>query len=297
MSAALRDAVIRHIDIHGGGDGLYETAIPGLALMRSSREAMPHHVLYRAALCIVVQGAKQVAHGDEVLDYGEMQSLVVSLEMAALGHVTEANPARPYYGINLDFDVGLLREVFDQLEPPPRPRADSGPAIFVSDVQGPLAESVLRLIHLLDRPSAIPVLGRAALREIYYWLLTGPDGEAIARLALAEGNTQRIARAMTLLRDNFTRPIRIAELAEAAGMSASAFHEHFKALTAMTPLQYQKQLRLLEAQRLMVAGDADAARAAYRVGYESASQFSREYARMFGAPPAKHAAGLRAIAG
>jgi transcriptional regulator GlxA family with amidase domain len=154
---------------------------------------------------------------------------------------------------------------------------------------------MLRLIRLLETPAAIPVLAPAALREVYYWLLTGPDGAAIARLALAEGNTQRIARAMTLLRDNFTRPIRVAELAEAAGMSPSSFHEHFKALTAMTPLQYQKQLRLLEAQRLLVAGDIDAARAAYRVGYESASQFSREYARMFGAPPARHAAGLRGV--
>jgi AraC-like DNA-binding protein len=295
MDGALKQAVIRYIDVHGGGDGLYETAITGLALMRSSHEALPHHVLYRPALCVVVQGAKQVAHGEDVLDYGEMQSLVVSLEMPALGHVTEASPERPYYGINLDFDLGLLREVLDRLENPPRPRADSGPAIFLGEVEGRLAESLLRLIRLLDTPEAIPVLGPAALREIYYWLLTGPDGIGIARLALAEGNTQRIARAMTLLRDNFTRPIRVAELAEAAGMSPSSFHEHFKALTAMTPLQYQKQLRLLEAQRLMVAGDTDAARAAYRVGYESASQFSREYARMFGAPPAKHAAGLRAL--
>ncbi|HVW92162.1 MAG TPA: AraC family transcriptional regulator [Devosia sp.] len=295
MDGALKNAVTRYIDLHGGADGLYETAIAGLALMRSSREAMPHHVLYRPALCVVVQGRKQVALGDHVLDYGEMQSLVVSLEMPALGHVTEASPGRPYYGINLDFDIALLAEVLEQVGPVARPGRATRPALFVGAVDGPLAEGMLRLIRLLETPAAIPVLGPAALREIYYWLLTGPDGAAIARLALAEGNTQRIARAMTLLRDNFTRPIRVAELAEAAGMSPSSFHEHFKALTAMTPLQYQKQLRLLEAQRLLVAGDIDAARAAYRVGYESASQFSREYARMFGAPPARHAAGLRGV--
>jgi transcriptional regulator GlxA family with amidase domain len=152
-------------------------------------------------------------------------------------------------------------------------------------MSAPLTDCMLRLVRLLDLPQAVPVLFPAIMREICFWLLTGENGGEVCKLALPDSHTRRIASAIYLLRDNFTRAIRVRELADAARMSVSSFHEHFKALTSMTPLQYQKQLRLLEARRLLLAGGLSVSGAAYRVGYESASQFSREYSRMFGGAP------------
>jgi AraC-like DNA-binding protein len=234
-----------------------------------------------------------VAFGDRVLSYREMQALVVSLEVPAFGRVVEASAARPYLALSLELDTLLIGEMLNEVAWPAA--ADPVPplGVFVADVDAALADALVRLLHLLDTPAAIPVLARQTLREIHYWLLAGPHAASIARLTSPDGRAQRIGRALQLLRENFDKPVRVAELAARAGMSASSFHAHFKALTAMSPLQYQKQLRLLEARRLIAADSASVAGAAYRVGYESPSQFSREYARMFGAPPRRHAAELR----
>jgi AraC-like DNA-binding protein len=295
MPSALKDAIARRIDVVSDGDGFFETAIEGLVLTRSRSETLPHHVLYRPALCVVAQGAKQVTIGGETLHYDEMQSLVVSVEMPLMGNVTRASDNEPYLGIILEFDTRLMREVLDQLDNPPKPDANRNPGVFVHDMQGPLADGVLRLVNLLDTPQAIAVLAPSVLREIYFWLLTGPHGSEICKLAIADSHTERLGRAIRLLRD-LSRPVRSEQLAAAAQMSASSFHQHFKALTSMTPLQYQKQLRLLEARRLMLTGSITATTAAYQVGYESASQFSREYARMFGAPPRRDVNELRGLA-
>ncbi|MBX9709996.1 MAG: AraC family transcriptional regulator [Xanthobacteraceae bacterium] len=293
MSSALKDAIARRIGAISDGDGFFPSGIEGVTLTRSRTDTIPHHVLYKPALCVVAQGAKQVMLGDKTLHYGEMQSLVVNVEMPLVGNVTRATDKVPFLGIIIEFDTRLMHDVLDQLDNPPKPNANHGPAVFIQDMRGPLADSVLRLINL-DTPQAIAVLAPSVLREIYFWLLTGPNSSEICKHSVTDSHTERLTRAIHLLRD-LSRPARSEQLAAAAQMSPSSFHQHFKALTSMTPLQYQKQLRLLEARRLMLTSAITATTAAYQVGYESASQFSREYARMFGAPPRRDVKELRGL--
>jgi len=293
MSVPLKTALTEYFAARGQGDGLFTTEIDALTLMRSSCETLPRHLIYTPALCIVVQGAKQVMLGDATFHYGEMQSLIVSVELPMLGRVTRASINEPFLGITLGFDVSLLREVMAQLGPLPKSTGNGGLAVFVDDLDGPVADGVTRLIHLLGTPRAIPILSPSIMRELSFWLLTGRHGSEFAKLALPDSNTRRMADAIHLLREEFAQPLPVPQLAAAARMSVSSFHQHFKTLTAMTPLQYQKQLRLLEARRVMLAEAVSVTNAAYHVGYESPSQFSREYARMFGAPPKRDVHGLR----
>lgn len=295
MQSYLIDALVRYIDAKGGGDGLFPTGIQGVSLIRSERETLPNHMIYKPALCVVVQGSKQVSFGENALDYGPMQSLLVSVELPAFGRVTRASTSEPFLGITIDFDVGAMHEIMEQLETPPEPSGDLGLGVFVCDIRGPLADCVLRMIRMLETPSAIPVLYPSLMREICFWLLTGPYGGEVCKLALPNSHTQRVTDAIYILREHFSRTIRIEELAQTARMSPSTFHQHFKTLTSMTPLQYQKQLRLLEARRLMVSHAASVTSAANQVGYESASQFSREYSRMFGSPPKRNIAELKFV--
>jgi AraC-like DNA-binding protein len=240
-----------------------------------------------------VQGAKQVTFGDDVFDYSEMQALVVSVELPAFSRVTRASRKEPFLGIALEFDIGVMRNVMEELEALPKPNPDVGLGVFVDDLNGPLADCLLRLVQMLSTPKAIPILYPLVMREICFWLLTGPNGGEVCKLALPSSHTRRVAKAIYLLRENFVRPVRIEQLAAAARMSPSSFHQHFKMLTSMTPLQYQKHLRLLEARRLMVTDGTNVTSAAYQVGYESASQFSREYVRLFGVPPKRDATELK----
>lgn len=294
MSNLLKTAIEEYIAAHGGGDGAYPTEIGALTLMRSTTQALPNPMIYRPALCVIVQGAKQILFGERVFDYAAMQCLVISLTLPAFGRVMRASPEKPLLALNLDFDLGILHDVMAAMEHPPVPSGGADFGVFVGDLDASLSDCLLRLVRLLETPQAIRVLYPAIMREIYYWLLTGPHGGDVCKLALPNSHTQRVSRAIHLLRERYTSPVRVEDLAAAAGMSASSFHQHFKALTSMTPLQYQKQLRLLEARRLLVADGANVAHAAYRVGYESASQFSREYARMFGQPPKRDATELKA---
>ena len=293
MPSALANALTRYIDAHGGGEGVFATAIDGLALLRKIGSLLPSHAIYRPCLCVVVQGAKQVTLGDKTLSYDELQCLIISIDLPAIGRVTRASAAEPYLAIALEFDVQVMREVMEELDSPPRPNDGVAAAIFVDTMVPALTDCMLRLMRMLETPQAIPVLYPAIMREICFWLLTGANGGEVCKLALPNSHTRRIADAIRLLRDNFARPVRVEELAEVARMSESSFHQHFKTLTSMTPLQYQKQLRLLEARRLMAADGANVSAAAYRVGYESASQFSREYSRMFGAAPKRDAMELK----
>lgn len=296
MPEALKDMVARYIDAVGGGDGAFMTpvAVPGLALSRVSRPVMPHHRVYRPTICVVLQGAKRILSGERVLDYGENQLLIVTVELPASGQIVNASPEQPYIGLNIDFDPAMMREVLDDLDNPPKPSGDGIACVFVQDFDAALEDCVRRLLKLVETPTAIPVLSRSIMREICYWLLTGPNGREICKLALPGSHARRMSDAIHLLRGNFAAPVRIEELAAVARMSPSSFHQHFKTLTSMTPLQYQKHMRLLEARRLMVTDGANVASAAYQVGYESASQFSREYTRMFGAPPKRDVSEMRA---
>jgi AraC-like DNA-binding protein len=294
MSSALCAALVDFTDRHARGeDGFYPSAIEGLSVMRASERVGPTHTVYKPSLCVVAQGAKQVMLGDAIFDYGEDQYLAVSVDIPMLGRVTRAAANAPYLALILDIDAALLREVAGQLDAPPQGRGASTLGVFVGDVEPQMADCMLRLVRLADTPQAVPVLYPAITRELYYWLLAGRDGAAILDLVLPASPVRRIAEAIHVIRNEFTRPIRVERLAGIARMSPSSFHQHFKGVTAMTPLQFQKQLRLLEARRLMLTGAVSAAHAAHRVGYESPSQFSREYARLFGAPPRRDAVELR----
>ncbi|KTF68292.1 AraC family transcriptional regulator [Sphingomonas sp. WG] len=293
--STLLSAVMDFIDAKGGGQGRFQTPMPAIHIVRSFQDIVPVQNLYRPSLCVVLKGAKEILFGDTTLRYAEMECLVVSLEVPASGRMVGATPADPYVGIMIDFDIAVLREVLQQLANPPVPNAGSGPCVFVGKVDDMLAECITRLARLAQMPEAVPVLFPAAMRELYYWLLTGPYGSEVAKLALPETQAERVARAIHYLRDHFSEPLRVEQLAEVAHMSVSSFHQHFKAMTAMSPVQYQKQLRLLEARRLMVSENTNVSDAAYQVGYESPSQFSREYTRSFGTAPKRDVMNFRAL--
>ncbi|GJG86322.1 AraC family transcriptional regulator [Gemmatimonadetes bacterium T265] len=303
---ALADAVRRYTDARGGS-GTFATAVDGLTLHRADHERRPAYRVFKPALCVVAQGAKTAVIGERQLEYRAGQALVASVEVPGVGRVAEASPGAPYLGVIVELDLAAIREVLESLTSPPGPaggarddardasRDDARAGVVVVNVEKPLADGVLRLVRLLDTPAAIPTLRPLIMRELCYWLLTGPHGGVVARMALATTHAVPVLRAVHVLRDRFAEPVRVEELARVARLSPSAFHRQFRAVTALTPLQYQKQLRLLEARRLMVAEAVGAESAAYQVGYESPSQFSREYARMFGAPPRRDADAVRAV--
>jgi AraC-like DNA-binding protein len=249
------------------------------------------HRIQKPALCAVLQGAKWAAFGAREMEYRAGQALLVSVEMPTAGRVTEATRTEPFLGLVIELDLGIARDVLEALPAPPPP-AGLDCAAFVVDFDGPLADCAHRLVQLLAQPNAMPVLAPSIMREICYWLLTGPHGSAVARAALGDGRSRGLIAAIHELRRRFAGPLPMRELAKTAGLSVSAFHRRFKAFTGMTPLQYQKRLRLLEARRLLTAG-AHAESAAYAVGYGSPSQFSREYSRLFGAPPRQDIVALR----
>jgi AraC-like DNA-binding protein len=290
----LADAMLRYTD-RQPGESPFETPVGNLLIMRSDHPKPPSHMISKPALCIVAQGAKWATFGGTRLVYRAGQALVIGVEAPSTGRVVEASPDEPCLVLAFELDLALMRSVADALpalDAPPAASEGTSAGIFVADFDGPLADCACRLVRLLDTPQAIPVLYPLILREIGYWLLTGPQGAEVARLTLTSGPSQRVIAAMHALRERFRETVRIEELAELAQLSVSAFHRQFKTLTALTPLQYQKQLRLLEARRLMISRAASVEAASFEVGYESASQFSREYARMFGQSPKRDAMAL-----
>jgi len=293
MPDPLVEALLRYTERHPG-ESPFMTAIEGMAIMRSDHPKPPSHMLSRPAMCNVAQGAKWGMFGGNRLEYRAGQALVIGVETPSIGRVVEATPGEPCLVLAFELDLAIVRSVAEGLDAPPRASGEPGRGVFVTDFQGPLADCALRLVRLLDTPQAIPTLYPIIMREICYWLLTGPHGGEVARMTLANGPSQRVINAMHTLRTRFTEAIRVEELASIAQMSPSAFHRQFKALTSMTPLQYQKQLRLLEARRLMISTAFNVETACFQVGYESPSQFSREYARMFGIPPKRDAKQMRA---
>ena len=274
-------------------DGTHQSALPSLALTRGSTSTVCMPTVYQPCLGIVVQGRKRAILNDEVFHYDALNYLVVSVTLPAMGQVLEASPERPYLSLRLNLDLEeiarLLLELGDRGPSPTT--ADRG--LFVARMDEPLLDAVLRMVKLLDAPDDIAVLGPVVQREIYYRMLRGELGYRLVDLAQAEGGNHRIVRAIEWLKQRYAAPLRIEEIADAVHMSPSALHHRFKAVTAMSPLQYQKHLRLHEARRLMFADGIECAAAGHRVGYESASQFSREYRRLFGAPPRTEIARLR----
>jgi AraC-like DNA-binding protein len=295
MLEKFAEAVKRYTEAQAGASP-FVTAVPGLTLLRSDQVKRTTHLIYKPALCIVAQGAKWTTFGDRRFEYRAGQALVVTVEMPAFGTVAEASPTEPYLGVIIEFDMGIIRDVMESmktLDILPVMNDDVGQGVFVTNFDGSLADCALRMVRLLETPQAIPILYPAIMREICYWLLSGPDGGEVIRMTLGKSHTRDVLHAIHALRDRFAEPMRIEELASAAHLSPSAFHRQFKSITSMTPLQYQKQLRLFEARRLMVAEEANVETAAFQVGYESPSQFSREYSRLFGMPPRRDIASLR----
>lgn len=288
----VHDALARIIARFAPGDGILDTEIPRLSLVRWSRGAAPVHMLQRPALCIVAQGAKQVLLGETVITYGPSDYLVASLDLPITGSVTQASPEAPYLCFCLYLDVELLGELLLTI-PAASDMADGGLGLSLHPVSEPLVNAACRLTALLGSPTEASMLAPLVERELLIRLIAGPTGGLIRAIASGDSRTSQIARAIGWLKSHFRESFSGPELARIAGMSLSGFHDHFRRATAMTPLQYQKQLRLQEARRLMMTHQITAADAASRVGYESPSQFSREYTRKFGRPPQRDAAHWR----
>ncbi|MBX4866063.1 AraC family transcriptional regulator [Rhizobium bangladeshense] len=281
---------------HVSKDGFQATPIERATLVRSSTVTMPMPNVYRPQLCLVAQGGKQVTLGDRVFKYTPGRYGVVTYDLPVIGHVVEATPDKPYLCLYVDFDPVMLGDLALRVPPPPgTPYSPIGKT--VSDAGAGLLDAALRLLRLLDDPAALPVLGPLAEQEILYRLLAGPDGARMRHITSGQGRVAQVGRAIAWIGRNFRERFSIERLATEVGMSPSSLHEHFRAVTAMTPLQFQKQLRLQDARSLMLVEDIDATTAAFRVGYESPSQFTREYRRHFGEPPARDIARLRASPG
>ena len=274
-------------------DGAFE-ALDGLSLARLSKPMESVNALYEPAFCFVVQGGKRVLLGEEVFWYDPGHYLIFTVGLPVVFRVEEASEERPYFGMRLDLDPALVASVMMEAGAETR-KSDAGvKAIGVSPVDADLLDAVVRLVRLLDTPGGQKVLAPLVKREIVYRLLAGGEGARLGHLlASSRGDTRRISRAIGHLREHYNEPLKMEEIARALGMSVSGFHHHFKSVTAMSPLQFQKQIRLQEARRLMLGEDLDAASAGFRVGYEDPSYFSRDYKKLFGAPPQRDIAKLR----
>ncbi|MBB6306292.1 AraC family transcriptional regulator [Xanthobacter tagetidis] len=281
---AVRAHAVAHAVTHAGAAGVATTPIPGLMTLTSLAPTEIAHDILRPLVCLVVQGGKHVTQGGRDFAFSAGDSLIITADVPVASRITEASPARPYYSLVLELDLGLVTELSAEMAA--ARIADPAP-VRAEPTDAEVSAAALRLLRLLDRPQALPVLRDQMLRELHYWLLAGRHGSAIRQLGWPDGHAQRVARAVAILRAEFARPVPVARLAAAAGMSLSTFHQHFRAVTTLSPLQFQKQLRLIEARRLMLQEGAAAAGAAFAVGYESVPQFTREYGRMFGLSPAR----------
>ena len=271
----------------------HTTAVTGLSMFRRDEPTEPISGMYEPSICLVAQGAKRVLLGDDTYVYDAHHYLITSLHLPTIVQIIEASPEKPYLGLRLKFDLREVSQLMvDSNLPQPRTQQSSR-GMATGEVTLPLINAFLRLIDLLAEEKDIPILAPVIQREIVYRLLVGDQGERLRQIATAGSQSQQIARAIGWLKSNFTQPVSIDDLAAQASMSSSTFHHHFRSMTALSPLQFQKQLRLQEARRLMLAERMDAANAAFQVGYESPSQFSREYNRMFGAPPLRDISKLR----
>jgi AraC-like DNA-binding protein len=275
--------------------GLHEPAcVPDLRLFRADELNGSVCGVYEPCVALIVQGSKRVVLGGETFVYDSSRFLIASLDLPAVATILEASPERPYLALVLRLDLREIATlVLGGQLPPAAPARDDGRAMATGAITAPLLDAFGRLLDLVERPADAAVLAPLVQREILYRLLVGEQGARLRRIAAVGGQGHQIARAIDRLKNAYAEPLRVEALAREVRMSVSTFHHHFKALTAMSPLQFQKQLRLSEARRLMLAENLDASTAGYRVGYESASQFSREYSRQFGAPPMRDIAGLR----
>lgn len=273
------------IERYTGLDGVHPTSIPSLFLIRESIITEPISRVNQPSFCIIVQGEKEILLGEECFRYGPGNYIVTSVDLPVTGQVIKAAPDAPYFALKLEFTSSEILEVLSDTDIQSGQRKHAKRAMFISEVEPSLLDAVFRLACLLENPKHIPILASLYKKEILYWVLQGPHGEALEQMALEGSNAIRIRNVIEHIINNYEKSFRIEELAEIANMSVASLHRHFKEVTAMSPIQFQKQLRLQEARRLLLAESSDVADVAFRVGYESQSQFSREYSRMFGFPP------------
>ncbi|GAA5010528.1 AraC family transcriptional regulator [Actinopolymorpha pittospori] len=275
------------------------TAIEGVRICKADRTTSPESSMSGTVLAVIAQGGKRLALGDSVYEYGAGQYLVASVDLPVTGQVIDAVPGHPAFSFGMTLEPAAIAELLLQAAPGDLPRSPgtAGPGIAVSDAPEELLDAIVRLLRLLDRPRDRKALAPLFKREILWRLMTGEQGDLVRQLGLADSGLSHITRAVRWIRENYTRPFRIEEVAQLSGMSVSAFHRNFHAVTAMSPIQYQKHIRLQAARLLLANSPNDITGVGYRVGYDSPSQFSREYRRLFGAPPSIDAVRLRGGAG
>ena len=284
MSDTLTQTIRRYTEAHADPHGIARTPIPGMIAVRATGVGELVYGIQRPLICLVVQGVKQVTTEGRTLAFAAGDSMLITADVPTVSQITKASPVAPYLSFVLDLDPALIVDLSTEMKVVP---VDAGASVRLQPTDSEATDTALRLMRLLDRPASIPVLGAQLVREMHYWLLAGRHGAAIRHLGFPDSHAQRIARAVGLIRSEFTSALPVDRLASVAGMSPSTFHQHFRAVTSLSPLQFQKQLRLIEARRLMLADDTPSSHAAYAVGYESVPQFTREYGRLFGAPPAR----------
>ncbi|MEU2856950.1 AraC family transcriptional regulator N-terminal domain-containing protein [Streptomyces mirabilis] len=273
----------------------WTTAIDGVLISKVERSDPPAPSMTGTVLAVIAQGAKRLALGDRVYEYRAGQYLVASVDLPVTGQFTDADPEHPALGFGLTLEPSVVAELLLQAGPGDAPRAGGSalPGIAVSDAPDPLLDAVVRLLRLLDEPRDRTVLAPLVKREILWRLITGEQGGIVRQLGLADSSLSHVARSVRWIREHYAQPFKVEDVAQLAGMSVSAFYRNFQAVTAMSPIQFQKQIRLQEARLLLATHPNDVTAVGHRVGYDSASQFSREYRRQFGAPPSQDAARLR----
>jgi AraC-like DNA-binding protein len=291
--ATAMTALARAIERFAQTDGDHTTTIPALTLHRRKAPTEPLHCIYNLGLGVVAQGDKQVLLGGKAIAYGPGQSMVTTIDLPVISHVTGASAREPFLGIMLTLDVRSILQTASEMDAPRSRRDDAHRSISFEALDAVLLDALVRLVNLLDEPILVPRLSPLIQQEITIRLLTGPHGPHLRNLVIAGSPDQQIAKVVAWLKQHFAQPLQVDDLAERAHMSPSTFRQHFRALTGLSPLQYQKQLRLQEARQLMLNENLDAGSAAVHVGYESASQFSREYSRLFGAPPQRDITRMR----
>jgi AraC-like DNA-binding protein len=281
------------IERYSGRDGTHTTAIPSLIFNRRSHVTEPNYSIYKPSLLIVVQGVKEIFLAQERFRYSPDDYLVASVDLPATAQVIEASLVVPYLSLTLEFTPSQILEVLRDTEIRVNPKKDAKRAMFLSPVDSSMLNAVIRLARLLDSPKDIPVLAPLFTKEILYRVLQEPHGSRLGQIAIEGSYTYRIRNVIEHIMHNYDQSLRIEELADIVNMGVSSLHRHFKEVTAMSPIQFQKQLRLQEARHLLLSESTDACKVAFRVGYESPSQFSREYSRMFGLPPIEDVKRLR----
>jgi AraC-like DNA-binding protein len=289
----LKQAIRAYAGRHADSYGLALTPVRGLMMKCVESPTGDLHAVCRPLVILVLQGAKRMTVGREEQVFSSGQSVIISADMPIATRIIQASPSDPYLAIAVELETALLCDVAAQLDEAPVKRRSVARTLFTVDTDAAALDCMLRLMRLLDRPESIPLLRPGIMRELHYWLLSGRHGGAIRALCDPASHASRLAAAIAILRAEYRSRVPVERLAETAAMSLTAFHKHFKHMTSLTPGQYQKRLRLMEARRLMLEMDASASSAAFQVGYESVSQFTRDYSRLFQASPKRDARSAR----